>query len=899
MILYPKGLYTYAMGNTRARDMTELLGTSKEQDLDLLLLACGDVRNVLCTVYELSLRKPHERPKSLNFHLNDYDPSVVARNAVILEVASVTNPDIQTDIDFLWNIWYNLALSKSHFDRLRKILSGLLEKNFESDESVLKFQNNAVLRECRDIWRDWLDLDLEVNSVKEDRNRLIDEKRRESKFDLDIQCFSVLTQMMMASNAEDEDILLTTPANPFYTEIKHWFNKGSTSDESDKTNPTLIRPFVHKWKQHYASCAFEGYLPTERQELKRCKTLTAACKEKLTLAVKRFQQQKKNYPATLKVTMWTGDALGLCTSGFPPELLFDVIDTSNVSDHIGLLNVLICCAPRLKVPNTSLLYTSSMLWSQGCQNIGEYYYKSIGVPLQLLPTVLGLKLAVDLDLGSKKLPDRIERTEEILCWVKADDKRTMLTVDKTSEAVQALVRLAERCFDLLNQEADQVLGVTLSSPLTFLRIIHQIQPLFKGGATQIFELLESALPADFNRKFGLSWNLLKASVGSEREPIVEIKASINISIASWYKGTPVPMICIAEENNLKHAKLLWLLGLAQSVEPPFSALYNSLRYDDHTHTVTFHLREKDWNELKSNSWMWTSSTDLIQVINREEVRLGDDTVKSVARVDPVDTFGLFSVQTFTVSEFNENCQILKVVKVEENTYSYSAELEILNSASCKPKAMKITFQPIKSPTQVHIHFDGAIGDSLNMYFSCPADEKTSKFQISLKRGIILCHIPKREDGTVGERVLENPAPFPYHALTLWDAKLHDIKICKRMFRTELDLDLKEQNASGSPFFNLRDSIFIILSKHVDESEMDGINNDDESMRKTTSCKKTSESPGRSSSLIGHKNIFVANQEVRVQTLLELVRTDWGELSWRPVGVFNGPTNYGNFVNVEC
>ncbi|KAL9972767.1 hypothetical protein ACROYT_G019133 [Oculina patagonica] len=53
--------------------------------------------------------------------------------------------------------------------------------------------------------------------------------------------------------------------------------------------------------------------------------------------------------------------------------------------------------------------------------------------------------------------------------------------------------------------------------------------------------------------------------------------------------------------------------------------------------------------------------------------------------------------------------------------------------------------------------------------------------------------------------------------------------------------------------------------------MDGLNNDDESMRKTTSCKKTSESPGRSSSLIGHKNIFVANQEERVQTLLELVR----------------------------
>ena len=41
-----------------------------------------------------------------------------------------------------------------------------------------------------------------------------------------------------------------------------------------------------------------------------------------------------------------------------------------------------------------------MLW--GCyKNIEEYYKECVGVPVQLLPTVLGLKLAVDLDLGSK------------------------------------------------------------------------------------------------------------------------------------------------------------------------------------------------------------------------------------------------------------------------------------------------------------------------------------------------------------------------------------------------------------------------------------------------------------------------------------------------------------------
>ncbi|KAJ7359060.1 translational activator for mitochondrial COX1 [Desmophyllum pertusum] len=331
-ILYPTGLYTYAMGNTRGRDLTELLGTSTEQHLDLLLLASGDVRNVLCTVSELSLRKPHERPKSLKFYLNDYDPTVVARNAVLLEVACAINPDITADMDFLWNIWYNLALSKAHFDRLRDILSELLERNFEGDESFLMFPDSAVLRECHAIWKDWIDLDLEVKSVQEERNRLIEDKG----IKIDSQCLSLLTQTVMAINEFEElDILFPTPSNPFYKEIKHWYSEGSTSNESEKTNPTLIRPFVHKWKQHYNSCAFESYLPFERQDLTRCKSLTAACKENLTSMVKSFQQQKQNHSTTVQVTLWTGDALGLCTSGFPPDLLFDVIDTSNVSDHIG------------------------------------------------------------------------------------------------------------------------------------------------------------------------------------------------------------------------------------------------------------------------------------------------------------------------------------------------------------------------------------------------------------------------------------------------------------------------------------------------------------------------------------------------------------------------------------
>jgi len=62
-----------------------------------------------------------------------------------------------------------------------------------------------------------------------------------------------------------------------------------------------------------------------------------------------------------------------------------------------------------------------------------------------------------------------------------------------------------------------------------------------------------------------------------------------------------------------------------------------------------------------------------------------------------------------------------------------------------------------------------------MYFSCSVDIKSSKFQISNTRGKVICHIPKRGDGAVGELVIQNPAPVPFHALPLWDSKLNDLR----------------------------------------------------------------------------------------------------------------------------
>ena len=110
-----------------------------------------------------------------------------------------------------------------------------------------------------------------------------------------------------------------------------------------------------------------------------------------------------------------------------------------------------------------------------------------------------------------------------------------------------------------------------------------------------------------------------------------------------------------------------------SMEQPFSKIYNSLRYDDTASIVTFHLREQDWEQIKSQGLMWFSSLELVtvaglsslkfphEVIECDKIFLGDERVENRGHVDPVQTFGLFSVQLFNIVEANNvNGHTLKV-----------------------------------------------------------------------------------------------------------------------------------------------------------------------------------------------------------------------------------------------
>lgn len=93
-------------------------------------------------------------------------------------------------------------------------------------------------------------------------------------------------------------------------------------------------------------------------------------------------------------------------------------------------------------------------------------------------------------------------------------------------------------------------------------------------------------------------------------------------------------------------------------------LYNSLRYDEARRVVIFHLVENDWNKLKENSWLKIESNNSLPDIDSETVFLGNEggAILSVNKVDPVATFGLFSVMVFDViRQPQEEDHLLEVI----------------------------------------------------------------------------------------------------------------------------------------------------------------------------------------------------------------------------------------------
>ena len=64
----------------------------------------------------------------------------------------------------------------------------------------------------------------------------------------------------------------------------------------------------------------------------------------------------------ISVRFWLMDALSCCDWGLPVGQLFDSVDTSNLTHHLELLNLLLIAGPRLKKTPQSR-FALSLSWA--------------------------------------------------------------------------------------------------------------------------------------------------------------------------------------------------------------------------------------------------------------------------------------------------------------------------------------------------------------------------------------------------------------------------------------------------------------------------------------------------------------------------------------------------------
>jgi hypothetical protein len=175
----------------------------------------------------------------------------------------------------------------------------------------------------------------------------------------------------------------------------------------------MLEPLTGVWHVHYTLCPHQGYPEVPYSVLKAAAAaasdkpsiLTQACLAMLRKAATAYVRQLRS--GRISVTLWGGNALRLCVTQLAGRT-FDIIETSNIGDHVGLLNLLAVTAPRLKPSPRARLFTETMLWQTSAPNIAQYLRAALGgVPQGLYPTLLGLRLLTDPELGPPVPPNLI------------------------------------------------------------------------------------------------------------------------------------------------------------------------------------------------------------------------------------------------------------------------------------------------------------------------------------------------------------------------------------------------------------------------------------------------------------------------------------------------------------
>ena len=303
---------------------------------------------------------------------------------------------------------------------------------------------------------------------------------------------------------------------PFISnELKNFFNTGNCEllpKLKTCINPTLLEVPSGKWVAHILACPFEGFIPIPYKKLTASavadrnggKILLSHCKAILKGRLIKFKALKKNVTFFFHI----GDCLLLCLLNPNLKNLFQVIQTSNLADHLGHANLLHVASNYLDDKADSLLLTESMNWQSLVPSVLEYVENSLCCPLSMIPTLYGLRLTNHLHLGNR-IPVNVFRNAPnpvTLTWKKAPAYSANIGLTVSPALQRALAKLQKLCFKPVDENSTLASGLQSYTPMTFYYVV---QSLVTRGVW-IGDVLNGFLqPHLVPKEFQLFWQTLE------------------------------------------------------------------------------------------------------------------------------------------------------------------------------------------------------------------------------------------------------------------------------------------------------------------------------------------------------------------------------------------------------
>jgi hypothetical protein len=434
----------------------------------------------------------------------------------------------------MWNIFFHFFLDKESSAFLEAQCRKLLHESTTLDawnqseySSLLRFCDDNTRLEVRRHWQLYADAEKSPPKKKREIKEAVLSGMRKVR----AKC-----KVAQAGSRSAGPYVLESMA-PAAEIFRHFWTKGTTfmDDKATSSAPNANPTFVYSlagtiFSVHYGTTpiapfhlapAFQRSNPgsTTASDLVDC------AKSQLGEWATSFQTVLRRQPGRITIRLFCGDALYFCQAlaeyratgsvaedqtvapwntaplvldrpdyipgNITAPLVFNVIETSNLPDHVGFLNVLIAAVPLLSEKHSATLFTETLLYvgDDPTKSFNQQLYadlSTIGILFDLLPTCYPSNFSSRSNAAEiivhKALNSGILQYQERLVW------RRPTTGDSFASALNpptrvtfeplGLAKLLLKIYFRMFNSDDLMSGLTDPKSITELSVVYYIRETF-------------------------------------------------------------------------------------------------------------------------------------------------------------------------------------------------------------------------------------------------------------------------------------------------------------------------------------------------------------------------------------------------------------------------------------